>query len=173
MTLPLIPNNHVTNSFGSFTQDPVKHGYFTQDPGGRKSWIFHLKLNLAKQYRINSSVCIKLCQTWTISVCGLISVQDKFMSHKQFNRYCKKYSNTCSTSDEKACGFKIEGYIFCEVGQTCWLSLILDYGYIDDKACILIPGLAEIPQSLLLCLASSSRLYLHSLTQYSYSVKTF
>ncbi len=30
--------------FGSFTQDLGKVGSFTQDPGGRKTWIFHLKM---------------------------------------------------------------------------------------------------------------------------------
>ncbi len=28
---------------GSFTQHPGKSGSFTQDAGGRKTWIFHLK----------------------------------------------------------------------------------------------------------------------------------
>ncbi len=33
---------------GSSTQDPVKPASFTHDPGGRKTWIFHLK-NLIEQ----------------------------------------------------------------------------------------------------------------------------
>ncbi len=57
----------------SFTQDPVKPGFFTQDPDGRKTWIFTLKkLDLPTHHRIIHFITRPVVKDFPISSCLFI-----------------------------------------------------------------------------------------------------